>query len=158
MDVVCFTRVFLFFLFKQKTAYELRISDWSSDVCSSDLPNQAQPTRNRGFRLPITARVSPLKFDGVGGVRAGRWCVYGSLLVSRLTKPVDTGRRAPSRLSAVVAWGPRKDAAIVEAIGGGPARNGLGWALTGGADADVMLSAVTGGGGAEGGGVGGGGV
>src|SRR3546814_2949525 len=29
--------VFLFF-FKQKTAYEMRISDWSSDVCSSDLP------------------------------------------------------------------------------------------------------------------------
>src|SRR3546814_6190206 len=29
--VVCF--------FKQKTAYEMRISDWSSDVCSSDLPN-----------------------------------------------------------------------------------------------------------------------
>src|SRR3546814_293764 len=30
--------VFVFFLFKQKTAYEMRISDWSSDVCSSDLP------------------------------------------------------------------------------------------------------------------------
>src|SRR3546814_4802583 len=30
--------IFLFFFFfKQKTAYELRISDWSSDVCSSDL-------------------------------------------------------------------------------------------------------------------------
>src|SRR3546814_5701510 len=29
--------VTLFFIFKQKTAYELRISDWSSDVCSSDL-------------------------------------------------------------------------------------------------------------------------
>src|SRR3546814_10092280 len=28
----------LMFFFKQKTAYELRISDWSSDVCSSDLP------------------------------------------------------------------------------------------------------------------------
>src|SRR3546814_1505229 len=27
----------LFFCFKQKTAYEMRISDWSSDVCSSDL-------------------------------------------------------------------------------------------------------------------------
>src|SRR3546814_9523896 len=27
----------LFFFFKQKTAYEMRISDWSSDVCSSDL-------------------------------------------------------------------------------------------------------------------------
>src|SRR3546814_5482530 len=29
--------VFGFFFFKQKTAYEMRISDWSSDVCSSDL-------------------------------------------------------------------------------------------------------------------------
>src|SRR3546814_16060764 len=28
----------MFFFFKQKTAYEMRISDWSSDVCSSDLP------------------------------------------------------------------------------------------------------------------------
>src|SRR3546814_6925990 len=31
------SRVFCFFLCKQKTAYEMRISDWSSDVCSSDL-------------------------------------------------------------------------------------------------------------------------
>src|SRR3546814_4960506 len=30
-------RLVVFFVFKQKTAYELRISDWSSDVCSSDL-------------------------------------------------------------------------------------------------------------------------
>src|SRR3546814_2617840 len=29
--------VMFFFFFKQKTAYEMRISDWSSDVCSSDL-------------------------------------------------------------------------------------------------------------------------
>src|SRR3546814_2083746 len=29
----------MFFFFKQKTAYEMRISDWSSDVCSSDLLN-----------------------------------------------------------------------------------------------------------------------
>src|SRR3546814_5916016 len=32
--VICYC---FFFVFKQKTAYELRISDWSSDVCSSDL-------------------------------------------------------------------------------------------------------------------------
>src|SRR3546814_1420470 len=36
-----------FFFFKQKTAYEMRISDWSSDVCSSDLsfisPSQIPP-------------------------------------------------------------------------------------------------------------------
>src|SRR3546814_14845922 len=30
---------YYFFFFKQKTAYEMRISDWSSDVCSSDLYN-----------------------------------------------------------------------------------------------------------------------
>src|SRR3546814_7370041 len=29
--------MYFFFFFKQKTAYEMRISDWSSDVCSSDL-------------------------------------------------------------------------------------------------------------------------
>src|SRR3546814_7041291 len=32
-----FFLLFSFFFFKQKTAYEMRISDWSSDVCSSDL-------------------------------------------------------------------------------------------------------------------------
>src|SRR3546814_3887786 len=33
----------VFFFFKQKTAYEMRISDWSSDVCSSDLSRSASP-------------------------------------------------------------------------------------------------------------------
>src|SRR3546814_3899597 len=36
-DHVLFLLFVLFFFFKQKTAYEMRISDWSSDVCSSDL-------------------------------------------------------------------------------------------------------------------------
>src|SRR3546814_4496918 len=35
-----------FFFFKQKTAYEMRISDWSSDVCSSDL---SAPSRTRSW-------------------------------------------------------------------------------------------------------------
>src|SRR3546814_21062187 len=39
----------LFFFFKQKTAYEMRISDWSSDVCSSDLDNSAQAIAARAF-------------------------------------------------------------------------------------------------------------
>src|SRR3546814_7572706 len=34
----------LFFFFKQKTAYEMRISDWSSDVCSSDLVTKKTAT------------------------------------------------------------------------------------------------------------------
>src|SRR3546814_11860965 len=35
--MIYMSKVFFFFFFKQKTAYEMRISDWSSDVCSSDL-------------------------------------------------------------------------------------------------------------------------
>src|SRR3546814_8740873 len=34
---LCELFILVFFFFKQKTAYEMRISDWSSDVCSSDL-------------------------------------------------------------------------------------------------------------------------
>src|SRR3546814_4376765 len=38
IEVSSLCNVFVcFFFFKQKTAYEMRISDWSSDVCSSDL-------------------------------------------------------------------------------------------------------------------------
>src|SRR3546814_6720639 len=44
--MICFSVVFFFF-FKQKTAYEMRISDWSSDVCSSDLLSRAQGPRYR---------------------------------------------------------------------------------------------------------------
>src|SRR3546814_6016264 len=40
----------LFFFFKQKTAYEMRISDWSSDVCSSDLRHVDLPQK-LDFRL-----------------------------------------------------------------------------------------------------------
>src|SRR3546814_2626108 len=38
----------MFFFFKQKTAYEMRISDWSSDVCSSDLEISGAIADNRG--------------------------------------------------------------------------------------------------------------
>src|SRR3546814_6557808 len=37
MMIICCVIVCFVFFFKQKTAYEMRISDWSSDVCSSDL-------------------------------------------------------------------------------------------------------------------------
>src|SRR3546814_4531811 len=38
--------MFAFLFFKQKTAYEMRISDWSSDVCSSDLSRMVAPGGN----------------------------------------------------------------------------------------------------------------
>src|SRR3546814_2302460 len=49
----------MFFFFKQKTSYEMRISDWSSDVCSSDLNWVAQwgdPTEKKPLAAAIVAR------------------------------------------------------------------------------------------------------
>ena len=40
--------MFSFFFFKQKTAYEIYQCDWSSDVCSSDLPTDSNPMERSG--------------------------------------------------------------------------------------------------------------
>src|SRR3546814_1089299 len=45
----------IFFFFKQKTAYEMRISDWSSDVCSSDLS-----LKNNSFKIDIRSSANGL--------------------------------------------------------------------------------------------------
>src|SRR3546814_10478014 len=62
-----------FFFFKQKTAYEMRISDWSSDVCSSDLRGVACDCASNAARSPATPRS---KSDSVGhhSSRAGIRC------------------------------------------------------------------------------------
>src|SRR3546814_10236399 len=57
------------FFFKQKTAYEMRISDWSSDVCSSDLfivrgGLYARAHQARAGRLPEPRRRSQSVFQG----------------------------------------------------------------------------------------------
>src|SRR3546814_1578238 len=41
------------FFFKQKTAYEMRISGWSSDVCSSDLRHRVVPSFSRHWCCPL---------------------------------------------------------------------------------------------------------
>src|SRR3546814_11039313 len=46
------------FFFKQKTAYEMRISDWSSDVCSSDLRKGLLPMRNWIKALAVTSAIA----------------------------------------------------------------------------------------------------
>src|SRR3546814_9047810 len=58
--------VFLLFFFKQKTAYEMRISDWSSDVCSSDLLQRWEsvplgPFTAKSFATQIGPWVIPIE-------------------------------------------------------------------------------------------------
>src|SRR3546814_6836590 len=55
---------FCFFFFKQKTAYEMRISDWSSDVCSSDLKLTAlerEATRTEGEKGQLISTIAQAK-------------------------------------------------------------------------------------------------
>src|SRR3546814_8516597 len=51
--VIMIDNIFFFF-FKQKTAYEMRISDWSSDVCSSDLATAPTVLRQEGWETEPT--------------------------------------------------------------------------------------------------------
>src|SRR3546814_4602952 len=84
-----------FFFFKQKTAYEMRISDWSSDVCSSDLETGYDfsdlsdgefvdgfsydlfPNTHiwGGFTVKICYRIRPLGLDRSEERRVGKECV-----------------------------------------------------------------------------------
>src|SRR3546814_8746658 len=74
--------IYVFFFFKQKTAYEMRISDWSSDVCSSDLAVEAADEElalgHQQHALPIglhglaRRRVQPAEAAPVENCRLGR--------------------------------------------------------------------------------------
>src|SRR3546814_5434724 len=55
---VSFLLICHFFFFKQKPAYEMCISDWSSDVCSSDLALRNRAGRLLPVRLPAGSRIS----------------------------------------------------------------------------------------------------
>src|SRR3546814_6728096 len=57
--------IFVFF-FKQKTAYEMRISDWSSDVCSSDL----EVARREGCALALLVqRADDIDWSSLTGIK-----------------------------------------------------------------------------------------
>src|SRR3546814_6566429 len=70
--------LFVFFFFKQKTAYEMRISDWSSDVCSSDLvrvdridvsEDAEEPSARSYARRSIEVNLfSPSRSDGEASI------------------------------------------------------------------------------------------
>src|SRR3546814_4123066 len=65
----------VFFFFKQKTAYEMRISDWSSDVCSSDLlANGLQVVVVENHRAPVVTHMVWYKVRSEER-RVGKECV-----------------------------------------------------------------------------------
>src|SRR3546814_2516733 len=67
-----------FFFLKQKTAYEMRISDWSSDVCSSDLLIAAANAQHgaassmMGQNVDVPALIAQERHVGDRGFRAGQ--------------------------------------------------------------------------------------
>src|SRR3546814_20787666 len=81
MNSMCFLLVFFFF--KQKTAYEMRISDWSSDVCSSDLGDHAH---RRGLSRPAGAQKGD---EGTGLDRQGDFvhCHHRAVPIGPVLQP-----------------------------------------------------------------------
>src|SRR3546814_18975184 len=100
-----------FFFFKQKTAYEMRITDWSSDVCSSDLDPRLYDADQRAEALGVygaadhapafiaaLAPTSPAASVGIGVGKIGRAscrervCQYGYIsgVAVSLTKNIHS--------------------------------------------------------------------
>src|SRR3546814_8762882 len=78
---------FCFFFFKQKTAYEMRISDWSSDVCSSDL-----------HLAVLTLGVGVMYLEGQAQASPGVWFAVGMTLVVVAVIPWEWPRSEERRV------------------------------------------------------------
>src|SRR3546814_6618954 len=61
-----------FFFFKQKTAYEMRISDWSSDVCSSDLLTYTAQGASQAQRDEAVIKLMMVDLSYRGGLKSER--------------------------------------------------------------------------------------
>src|SRR3546814_5821843 len=95
--------VFVFF-FKQKTAYEMRISDWSSDVCSSDLSAavpmtvaQAATTAPKGYPRDMCHAISITGRCADGRIGDGNWdymAYFPTNSASYPTEPTSADRIA----------------------------------------------------------------
>src|SRR3546814_7474485 len=84
--------VLYFFFFKQKTAYEMRISDWSSDVCSSDLRRTAggRP-RDDACRRPAPRATLAGRWDARDPSLSRRKPAPGRVSGRQSTRPVGDG-------------------------------------------------------------------
>src|SRR3546814_4604876 len=82
-----------FFFFKQKTAYEMRISDWSSDVCSSDLDLWRYLDLTNYFNL----KGIPVDKRGLSYMFYEPALSYTERLVSTVLDPISLGHMLAAR-------------------------------------------------------------
>src|SRR3546814_2393769 len=93
--------VFLLFFFKQKTAYEMRISDWSSDVCSSDLDPLWRFQLSDAYNKLIDSPIADMKNVGPRGA--------GSITAAQfLQRFVNNGVKWAHLDIAGMVWADRK--------------------------------------------------
>src|SRR3546814_4276568 len=79
--------MFVFFV-KQKTAYEMRISDWSSDVCSSDLA-----CRDISAKVMVTPALTAARMPEAWTCSASRYEPNGISRLTRICEPVSSPQR-----------------------------------------------------------------
>src|SRR3546814_6347927 len=85
------------FFFKQKTAYDVRISDWSSDVCSSDLSIKTTPAIQRGPPVPLKTELTTMRNNTKAAALAAKLAA-----VANDTRADDNTRaNAANRLAAI---------------------------------------------------------
>src|SRR3546814_9210424 len=104
--------MFFFFFFKQKTAYEMRISDWSSDVCSSDLDNCLRcanvqldapdsamrrgnftvPNVHSAFKSNFSYKLRPFQRGGIQNENAMRKIIWTGLAALTIAVPTSAMR------------------------------------------------------------------
>src|SRR3546814_18131437 len=83
-----------FFFFKQKTAYEMRISDWSSDVCSSDLQGPVKFLQHVGDTF-----ITLMTAANIGLAHAMRPILPGIAACGQNHQREQSGRRQAERLA-----------------------------------------------------------
>src|SRR3546814_5707953 len=105
-----------FFFFKQKTAYEMRISDWSSDVCSSDLASERGACNSAPSTTGFAGGPPPRAGEDLSAIDCGQplGFVLGNQRADQLVHLAfeDFGQAVERQVDAVIG-----DAALREIVG-----------------------------------------
>src|SRR3546814_7911242 len=86
------------FVFKQKTAYEMRIIDWSSDVCSSDLKFAGRLLLRWSSDVPALTRLEVIA--AISALRASNGA-SGDSVSSEIARPLEIALRSGKGMSRV---------------------------------------------------------